>query len=71
MSRLAELRTARGWTQQQLADKSRISRRSIQLFEREGHVPKPLLQQSLAKTLRVSIADLGFDELPEGGPLVP
>ena len=62
VSRLAELRTARGWTQEQLATKAHISPRAIQYLERGGRVPRLLLQQSLARALKVSVAELGFDE---------
>jgi transcriptional regulator with XRE-family HTH domain len=67
VSRLAELRTARGWTQEQLSAKAHISLRAIQYLEREDRVPRLLLQQSLARALKVSVAELGFDE---GTPLV-
>jgi transcriptional regulator with XRE-family HTH domain len=58
---LAELRTARGWTQQELADRSNVSRRAIQGWENGGRPPRPIYQDRLAKILKVAVAELGFD----------
>ena len=38
-NRVKELRTQRGWTQQQLAEAVRVSRQSINSIERERYVP--------------------------------
>jgi putative transcriptional regulator len=38
-NRVKELRTARGWTQEQLADAVGVSRQSINSIERERYVP--------------------------------
>jgi putative transcriptional regulator len=38
-NRVKELRTDRGWTQQQLADAVGVSRQSINSIERERYVP--------------------------------
>ena len=38
-NRVKELRSARGWTQQQLADAVGVSRQSINSIERERYVP--------------------------------
>ena len=38
-NRVKELRTERGWTQQQLADAVGVSRQSINSIERERYVP--------------------------------
>ncbi|HUO14873.1 MAG TPA: helix-turn-helix transcriptional regulator [Verrucomicrobiae bacterium] len=38
-NRVKELRVARGWTQEQLADAVGVSRQSINSIERERYVP--------------------------------
>jgi putative transcriptional regulator len=38
-NRVKELRTERGWTQQDLADKVGVSRQSINSIERDRYVP--------------------------------
>ena len=38
-NRVQELRTERGWTQQQLADAAGVSRQSINSIERNRYVP--------------------------------
>jgi len=38
-NRVKELRSARGWTQQQLADAVGVSRQSINSIERDRYVP--------------------------------
>ena len=39
INRVKELRTARGWTQEQLADATGVSRQSINSIERNRYVP--------------------------------
>lgn len=63
VSRLAELRTARGWTQQELADHADVSRRAIQGWE-DVDIPRPIYQDRLAKVLKVTVAELGFGDQP-------
>jgi putative transcriptional regulator len=38
-NRIKELRAARGWTQEQLAQAARVSRQSINAIERNRYVP--------------------------------
>ena len=38
-NRVKELRTARGWTQEQLAQAAQVSRQSINSIERNRYVP--------------------------------
>ena len=38
-NRVKELRTARGWTQEQLAQTAQVSRQSINSIERNRYVP--------------------------------
>ena len=48
-NRVKELRTARGWTQQQLAQAVGVSRQSINSIERERYVPSLPLALTFAR----------------------
>jgi len=48
-NRIRELRVARGWTQQQLADAVHVSRQSINSIERNRYVPSLALALSFAR----------------------
>jgi len=48
-NRVKELRNARGWTQEQLADFVGVSRQSINSSERDRYVPSLLLALTFAK----------------------
>jgi putative transcriptional regulator len=48
-NRVKELRDARGWTQQQLADAVGVSRQSINSIERDRYVPSLLLALTFAR----------------------
>jgi len=48
-NRVKELRTDRGWTQQELADAVGVSRQSINSIERERYVPSLPLALSFAR----------------------
>jgi putative transcriptional regulator len=48
-NRVKELRSERGWTQQQLAEAVGVSRQSIISIERERYVPSLLLALTFAK----------------------
>ncbi len=48
-NRVKELRNARGWTQEQLADFVGVSRQSINSIERDRYVPSLLLALTFAK----------------------
>jgi putative transcriptional regulator len=48
-NRVKELRSARGWTQEQLAKAVGVSRQSINSIERERYVPSLLLALTFAK----------------------
>lgn len=56
--RLAELRKARGYTQNEFADALDISRLSLAYFETGRRWPRPITLQKLAKTLGVTVSDL-------------
>jgi transcriptional regulator with XRE-family HTH domain len=55
--RVTELRRARGWSQEQFAERLRVDARTLQRIEAGQHITFAMLVQ-LAETLRVSIADL-------------
>ena len=48
-NRIKELRDARGWTQQQLADAVGVSRQSINSIERDRYVPSLLLALTFSR----------------------
>ena len=48
-NRVKELRTERGWTQQELADAVGVSRQSINSIERERYVPSLPLALTFAR----------------------
>jgi putative transcriptional regulator len=48
-NRVKELRNARGWTQEQLAEAVGVSRQSINSIERDRYVPSLLLALTFAK----------------------
>jgi len=48
-NRVKELRTARGWTQEQLAEAAGVSRQSINSIERERYVPSLPLALTFAQ----------------------
>jgi transcriptional regulator with XRE-family HTH domain len=56
--RLAELRKARGLTQNEFADSLDISRLSLAYFETGRRWPRPVTLQKLAKKLGVTVSDI-------------
>jgi putative transcriptional regulator len=58
LNRLKQLRTARGWTQEQLADAAGVSRQSINSIERERYVPSLTLALTLAKIFGCSTDEI-------------
>lgn len=57
-SRLATLRKAAGYTQQQLADELNVTRRMVAYYETESEHPPANLLTDLARVLNVSTDDL-------------
>ena len=57
-NRVKELRVARGWTQQELADAVGVSRQSINSIERERYVPSLLLALTFAKVFGISTDEI-------------
>jgi transcriptional regulator with XRE-family HTH domain len=56
--RIAELRKARGFTQNDFADSIDISRLSLAYFETGRRWPRPITLQKLAKNLGVTVSEL-------------
>jgi putative transcriptional regulator len=57
-NRLKELRDARGWTQQQLADAVGVSRQSINSIERNRYVPSLELALTFGRVFGVPTDDI-------------
>ena len=55
LNRVKELRTARGWTQEELANAVGVSRQSINSIERDRYVPSLLLALTFARVFGCSI----------------
>lgn len=60
-ARIRELRTARGWSQEELGDRSGLDRTYVSGVERGVRNPTVSVLESLANGLEVRIADL-FDQ---------
>lgn len=57
-NRLEEMRTQKGWTQQELADRVEVSRQTIISLERGRYNPSILLAFRLARQFEVAIENL-------------
>jgi len=57
-NRLEELRTQKGWTQQELADQVAVSRQTIISLENGRYNPSILLAFRLARLFEMPIEDL-------------
>lgn len=57
-NRIKELRTARGWTQEQLAKAVGVSRQSINSIERDRYVPSLLLALTFARVFRCAMEEI-------------
>jgi putative transcriptional regulator len=57
-NRVRELRIERGWTQQELADKVRVSRQSINSIECDRYVPSLPLALSFARVFGCATDDI-------------
>lgn len=53
-NRVKELRTAQGWTQEQLAQAVGVSRQSINSIERDRYVPSLELALKFARIFQIS-----------------
>ena len=54
LNRIKELRSARGWTQEQLAQAVGVSRQSINSIERDRYVPSLQLALTFARVFACS-----------------
>ena len=57
-NRVKDLRTKRGWTQQQLADAVGVSRQSINSIETDRYVPSLPLALMFARVFAVPMDDI-------------
>jgi putative transcriptional regulator len=57
-NRVKELRTAHGWTQEQLADAVGVSRQSINSIERDRYVPSLPLALTFARVFGCSTDEI-------------
>jgi putative transcriptional regulator len=58
LNRVKELRTARGWTQEQLAQAVGVSRQSINSIERDRYVPSLPLALTFARVFGCSTEEI-------------
>ncbi len=56
--RLKEVRTAAGLTQQELADRAGLSRKTVNTIENRVFTPSVVVALALAKALNVALGDL-------------
>lgn len=61
-NRLRELRSERGWTQGELADRLDISRQSVNAIETGKYDPSLPLAFALARLFESKIEDIFFDQ---------
>jgi putative transcriptional regulator len=57
-NRIKELRSERGWTQQQLGDAAGVSRQSINSIERQRYEPSLALALTFARIFKCSTDDI-------------
>ena len=57
-TKVKELRLERGWTQQQLADRVRVSGRTVISIEKEQYSPSLMLAYRMAKVFGVTVEEL-------------
>lgn len=58
LTKIRELRTAAGWTQQELAQRVHVSSRTIISIEREQYNPSLMLAYRLARAFGVTVEEL-------------
>ncbi|HUB17614.1 MAG TPA: helix-turn-helix transcriptional regulator [Acidobacteriaceae bacterium] len=58
LNRVRELRQARNWTQEYLADAAGVSRQSINAIERQRYIPSLPLALTLAQLFTVPVEQL-------------
>lgn len=65
VNRIKELRSARGWTQDQLAKAVGVSRQSINSIERDRYVPSLLLALTFARIFGCATDEIFAVENPK------
>lgn len=68
-SRLKEARTTAGLTQAELAERAKVSRKTVNTVENGVFVPSTILALSLARALSTTVEDLFW--LVDSGPARP
>jgi putative transcriptional regulator len=58
LNRVKDLRTARGWTQEELAQSAGVSRQSINSIERNRYVPSLQLALTFARVFGCSTEEI-------------
>ena len=58
LNNLAELRMAKGLTQQELSESAEVSRKSINAIENGVYVPSTVLSLKISRTLECSVEDI-------------
>jgi putative transcriptional regulator len=71
LNRVKELRSARGWTQEQLADAVGVSRQSINSIERDRYVPSLQLALTFARVFSCSTDEIFTLNLSANGNVKP
>jgi putative transcriptional regulator len=61
-NKLRELRTAKEWSQSELADKLGVSRQTINAIETEKYDPSLPLAFKVARLFKQPVEDIFFDE---------
>ena len=68
-NRVRELRQARNWTQEYLAEAAGVSRQSINAIERQRYIPSLPLALMLARLFAASVEQVfSLDLFPEDSP---
>ncbi|MGI6614769.1 MAG: helix-turn-helix transcriptional regulator [Dethiobacteria bacterium] len=57
-NRIRELRTERGWRQEDLAQKAGVTRQTINAIENDKYNPTLVLAMKLARLLNIPVEDL-------------
>ncbi len=62
---LRQLRQARGWTQDDLAEQVGVKRKQVHAWERGEHLPRPVTRQRLADLFGVGVGEIAFGQSEE------
>ncbi len=64
---LRQLRQARGWSQQDLAEQVGVKPKQVNAWERGDHLPRPATRQRLADLFGVGVGEIAFGSGKEQG----